>query len=321
MYKYIIYTRVLKKEGENMAGNFEQKSCTRQKALDYAAFGWQRTNVPVPMEDLGKASKKNQPEVVLRRKLDYAYDPTIKSCEQEYLKRDKKRYRQLPILGIIFFLLFLACFVLTVGELWVGISNGLKVYKEAKPAEEESAEDVKAFMIYRAEEAPATDAALEEGDEEESKSIIETIEGYIVKVNDDYLKVVLDLFRGKETSSEEATEEPKEDSEGIADKLGGMIGEPVSYFISAETLVGVIALILFIVFLIIFCSIAKRKKKRAKNEAIKEELKATAAERVNVMRHSDLSLMSKAERKQYMWTRIISDAIIRANGGEGDEED
>ncbi len=309
-----------------MAGNFEQKSCTRQKALDYAAFGWQRTRVPVPMEDLGKASKKNQPEVVVRRKLDYAYDPTIKSCEQEYLKRDKKRYRQLPILGIIFFLLFLACFVLTVGELWVGISNGLKDYKAAKDTEVEGdAETVQTFMIYRAEETPATDATATDAEvtegEEESKSIIETIEGYIVKVNDDYLKVVLDLFRGKETSSEETTEEPKEGSEGIADKLGGMIGEPVSYFISAETLVGVIALILFIVFLIIFCSIAKRKKKRAKNEAIKEELKATAAERVNVMRNSDMSLMNKAERKQYMWTKIISDAIIRANGGDGGEDE
>ena len=86
-------------------GNFEVKAAPYSKALDYNSFGWTRAKGEVPA---GTKIKSKEQIIPIRRRLAYGRDGLLRAYESEYLKREKKRYRQLPILGIICFFLMIA---------------------------------------------------------------------------------------------------------------------------------------------------------------------------------------------------------------------
>lgn len=104
-------------------GNFEYKQATQSKAYNYAAFGWVRSKKAAPAETAVKSKK--EPVVSIRRRAGYAQDGILRGYETEYLKREKKKYRQLPILGIICFLLMIVFLAVAGVELYYGITQGL----------------------------------------------------------------------------------------------------------------------------------------------------------------------------------------------------
>lgn len=106
-----------------VSGNFEVKAAPISKAYDYSSFGWTRAKGDVP-EGTKVKSKKEQ-VVPLRRRLAYGRDGMLRAYENEYLKREKKKYRQLPILGIICFFLMLAFLAVAGVEFYFGITQGL----------------------------------------------------------------------------------------------------------------------------------------------------------------------------------------------------
>ena len=73
---------------------YDSKAVTRRQASAYSSFGW----VLSKERPVVTKKKKNSPEVVVRRKLGFADNPDLARCEGEYLKREKKKYRQLPML-------------------------------------------------------------------------------------------------------------------------------------------------------------------------------------------------------------------------------
>jgi len=87
----------------------------------------------------------------------------------------------------------------------------------------------------------------------------------------------------------------------------------IEKFLNTEILVGIVSFILFVIFLIIFIAVAKIKKKRKiKNEKL-VELEYEAKMIINYMGTRDPSLLSKAKRKEMMWTNIIANGIRQAN--------
>ena len=112
--------------------------------------------------------------------------------------------------------------------------------------------------------------------------------------------------------------------DSVVEILDGIeLPEKVAPFIGFETVVGVVFLVLGVVFIIIFASICKMSKRRkaraAKMAAILETVKVEIAN----MKKTDITLMSKAQRKQYMWESIITNALINARAPvvEKDEDD
>ncbi|MBR1747239.1 MAG: hypothetical protein IJ735_03380 [Clostridia bacterium] len=103
-------------------GNVEMKGAPASKAFAYSSFGWVRAKGPAPE---GTKIKTKEQVIALKRRAQYGQDPQIRAYENEYLQRDKKRYRQLPILGILCFLLMLVFLAVAGVELYYGISQGL----------------------------------------------------------------------------------------------------------------------------------------------------------------------------------------------------
>ena len=264
--------------------SFDQKAFTRAQALKYTSFGWIRSKAPIPA-DLKRA--KNA-DVLMKRKLDFGMNPRINAYEKQYAKLEKKKYNKKPLLGIISFLLMLI-FLLVAGiELYFGISTALNGSKTEEPAS-------------------AT--------ETESTDVLGTVKNILDTVKTDYLSKITSLIDGK---TDETTGEYQE---GFVDSLKNMIGAPISDYINADLLVGIVVLLLSIIFIVWFAEVCKQPKKRAKNEARKEEIRQNAHEIVMDMRRQDLSLMGKTERKSFVWETIITNAIRNANATDDDDDD
>ena len=264
--------------------SFDQKAFTRAQALKYTSFGWIRSKASIPA-DLKRA--KNA-DVLMKRKLDFGMNPRINAYEKQYAKLEKKKYNKKPLLGIISFLLMLV-FLLVAGiELYFGISTALNGSKTEEPAS-------------------AT--------ETESTDVLGTVKNILDTVKTDYLSKITSLIDGK---TDETTGEYQE---GFVDSLKNMVGAPVSDYINADLLVGIVVLLLSIIFIVWFAEVCKQPKKRAKNEARKEEIRQNAHEIVMDMRRQDLSLMGKTERKSYVWETIITNAIRNANATDDDDDD
>ena len=264
--------------------SFDQKAFTRAQALKYTSFGWIRSKAPIPA-DLKRA--KNA-DVLMKRKLDFGMNPRINAYEKQYAKLEKKKYNKKPLLGIISFLLMLV-FLLVAGiELYFGISTALNGTKTEEPAS-------------------AT--------ETESTDVLGTVKNILDTVKTDYLSKITSLIDGK---TDETTGEYQE---GFVDSLKNMVGAPISDYINADLLVGIVVLLLSIIFIVWFAEVCKQPKKRAKNEARKEEIRQNAHEIVMNMRRQDLSLMGKTERKSFVWETIITNAIRNANATDDDDDD
>ena len=264
--------------------SFDQKAFTRAQALKYTSFGWIRSKAPIPA-DLKRA--KNA-DVLMKRKLDFGMNPRINAYEKQYAKLEKKKYNKKPLLGIISFLLMLV-FLLVAGiELYFGISTALNGSKTEEPAS-------------------AT--------ETESTDVLGTVKNILDTVKTDYLSKITSLIDGK---TDETTGEYQE---GFVDSLKNIVGAPISDYINADLLVGIVVLLLSIIFIVWFAEVCKQPKKRAKNEARKEEIRQNAHEIVMDMRRQDLSLMGKTERKSFVWETIITNAIRNANATDDDDDD
>lgn len=296
---------------------YDSKAVTRRQASAYSSFGW----VLSKEKPVVTKKKKNSPEVVVKRKLGFADDPDLARCENQYLKLEKKKYRQLPILGIITFFLMIAFLFVAGMELGYGIADIVeksKVEKE-EPAEEEVEEGV-AIKFFAAEEEEDVEAVGEEEEEEEGEEqgIIDMIKEYAGTIKTDYLSYINNLFDGK-TNEETGEYEP-----GFLDNLKESLPEEVADYLTSEIVVGVIALILFILCLIFFCEIAKKKKKRRKKFAKMAALRREGEAIVADMRKNDLTLMNKSERKHYsmqiMLTNAIRDALAGQGGGDDDDD-
>lgn len=99
--------------------NYDAINVREKDVNAYRTFGWVRTNdKPADVKE-----GKNAPNVVMKRKLPYGRNPDLANCERKYFKLYKKKFRQLPILGIISFLLMIAFFAVAVFELYFGISG------------------------------------------------------------------------------------------------------------------------------------------------------------------------------------------------------
>ena len=297
--------------------NYSIKSIDQTKYGDYQAFGWVRSK-----QGLGAdAPKKSKvPQMFVKRRNGFSYNPRLNDLEATYEKLSKKKHHKAAcvIVGIIFFILFVAFLAVAGVELYFGISNGVKLLKENKATAEN--EETPSEAAYAAEqEAP------EEGEEEEVAKTNPILD-ILNKIHDEYLSKVTGLVEKKEVDEagnpvldEETGEQVKS---GIAVKLADMIPAPVKYFISGDTLVGLVALILFIVCLVIFCECsAKRGKKHRKRLAQIEAIVSEARSIVENMKRNDMSLMNKGERKMYMWETVISNGIRKANGGDDEDDD
>lgn len=97
--------------------NYQEIIVPMNKAHVYEPFGW----VEVPAASYATAPNTKSATVVLRRFNRYAMNSKLRALEDEYVKRSKKKYRQLPILGIITFILTLAFFAVALVELFFGI--------------------------------------------------------------------------------------------------------------------------------------------------------------------------------------------------------
>lgn len=276
--------------------NYDSKAVNASQIAGCMSFGWVRSKSPVP-DELKRKSK--QPLFLMKRKPDFGANPRILALEKEYAKLEKKKYRPQPLLGILTFLLALVFLVFAGLEFYFGISSGMDKKKE-NAAEE------------------AANAASEPTDEE---AAIETetatsspVKDLLDKIETNFSSKITGVFDGK---TDEATGEY---TEGIADKIGNKLGAPVSYFISGDTLVGIISLILGIIFLIIFVKICKLKAKRREKAVKMDVIRGRAQVLVNEMRRSDITLMSKIQRKQYMWETIIGNALSSALASRGADE-
>lgn len=301
------------------ARNYETKAVSRAQAPEYASFGWIRSREPVP-QDMMKRRQKNP--VLMKRKLDFGLNAEIRACEKQYERLAKRKYRAKPLLGILSFILMLAFLAVAGVELYYGISRGADLKKSAKEetseADEAGAETAAPANADGDEAAPAEESPKEgeaegEGAAGEAKS--GGIKAMLDKAHDEYLSKITKAFEGKTDA------ETGERVDGIADKLGSALGGTLADFVSADTLVGLIALILGIVFLALFASVCSIKRKRMKNEDKKAELCARASRVANDMRSRDLSLMGKTQRKQYVWESIITNAIRNANATDDDDDD
>lgn len=294
---------------------YDSKAVTRRQATAYSSFGWVLSN---EKPNVAK-KKKNSPEVVVRRKLGFADNPELARVENEYLKLEKKKYRQLPILGIICFFLMIAFLFVSAMELAYGISDIIAKSKEKKDAAVEDKPETAIVRILTAEEAAdkaddkdKKDDAAEDG---EAQGIMDMVKEYAGLVKNDYLSYINNLFDGK------TNEETGEYTPGILDKAKESLPESIVDYVTSEIVVGVIALILFILCLIFFCEIAKKKSKRAKKNARMAMLRRDGEQIVNDMRRSDLSLMNKADRKRYATQMMLTNAIRDALGNRGDDYD
>jgi cell division protein FtsB len=285
---------------------YEEKAVTRAQAMNYRFFGWVRTNDKIPADNRKKG--KNAPEVVIKRHIEFGADPRIASYENEYRKLEKKKYRRLPILGILCFLLMLIFIAVSGIELYYGITKALDSVKAA------NASNVNSRILAAEESAETTDAASPE-----TSSAFDTVKTKIL----DVLNTVKTNYISKATVylDGKTDEQTGEYTQGIVDKIDSAVGKPVATYLNVDMFAGVVSLILGILFLIFFCSIVKIPKKRAKKEYKMADCQAKAKDAVDKMRRSDLSLMSRDERKQYMWETIISNAIKSANAVEQSDDD
>ncbi len=118
--------------------NYDAINVSEKDVNAYRAFGWVRTkDTPADVKE-----GKNAPNVVMKRKLPYGRNPDLANCERKYFKLYKKKFRQLPILGIFSFLLMIAFFAVAVFELYFGISGIVASSKktDVAPAGEPTAE-------------------------------------------------------------------------------------------------------------------------------------------------------------------------------------
>lgn len=290
---------------ETTVRNYDVKAVPRSEAGDYQSFGWIKSKESVPADMTPKKSK--QPYVLLKRKYEFGSNLALANNEKEYEKLKKKKYRQKPILGIIFFLLMLACLVLTGVELYFGISSGLEKVKADNDVPADSADNADK-PSNASDENPPSDNDAKTGPLDQVKTILETIQK-------DYLSKITDIFDGKTNA------ETGEYTNGIADNIAASMQPPIKYFINANNIVAVIALVLAIIFIILFAEVCKIKKKRSAKFAKMNDLLVESEEIANEMRRRDLSLMGRTQRKQYMWTNIIANGIRQANGTDDDDDD
>ena len=296
--------------------NYEEKAVTRKQAVAYQSFGWIRSSDKPNLENYNK--KKNRPEVVIKRKLDFSDNGALSNLEEQYLKLEKKKYKNKPILGIITFLLMLAFIVVGGLEIYFGISRAL----ENQPANEETVDENGEGNVEDAKKALLAQESSEKDTNEENKEGENTQEGgfsivaILDTINNDYLSVVTNLVDGKVDA------ESGEYVPGIIDNVASNLPAPINAYVNANLVVGVVALIIGIIFLIIFANVAGMKKKRAKKFAKMQNIRERAEEIVFNMRKNDISLMSRTQRKQYLWQSIITNAIRDAMPTEeGDDED
>ena len=111
---------------------FQQKSVSADQISESVAFGWVRTKTPVPAEE---ASVNPNLVMVLKRKIEFANDPTISTAEREYYTIRNKVYKPKKVLFAIFTILWILCLLLTIVEVAIAVKNGITISKNAKPAE------------------------------------------------------------------------------------------------------------------------------------------------------------------------------------------
>ena len=195
------------------------------------------------------------------------------------------------------------------------VTTNTKTPKTTKYFTDTCKEEKKLSPVATPANASQTDTTTTDTATTENKGILDTIKGVLDNVHDNYLSKVTGIFDGK-------TDDAGVYTDGIADKVGAILPSPVNLFISADTLVGLIAFILFIVCLIIFCECsAKQKKKYLKRQGQIASILAEAKSTVQRMKENDMSLMNKGERKMYMWETVISNGIRKANGGDDEDDD
>lgn len=173
--------------------NYDEINVRAKDVSAYRIFGWVRTKDKPQKVKNGK----NAPNVVMKRKFPYGENADLARCEKKYFKLYKKKYRQLPILGILSFVLMLCFFAVTVFELYFGISAiaaNSKTNDEDKPEEEISTEESLSLALYADETAEEdTDEAT---DEEETATESKGIKDILNEINDKYIAANLDpLFK------------------------------------------------------------------------------------------------------------------------------
>ena len=107
--------------------NYDTKATVRSRSGEYMNFGWIPSKDRVP--DGTKVKSKKEPVILMKRKYEFATNGRLVSLENDYEKLSKKKYRNKPLLGIIFFLLMFALLVVTGVVLYFGISAGLEGMK------------------------------------------------------------------------------------------------------------------------------------------------------------------------------------------------
>lgn len=159
---------------------------------------------------------------------------------------------------------------------------------------------VAAFGLYL-----GISAILDEKKDDATAQEESSIKTMLNDINEDYFSKVTSLLDGKED----------DDTDGIVVTLKDALGEDIGKYITADILVGIVALILAIIFIIWFAEVAKQPKKKKKNEAKKAELRQKGAEIVAAINQANPSLMSKMDRKRYMWETIITNSLRNAYYG------
>ncbi|MCR4661507.1 MAG: hypothetical protein K5765_05845 [Clostridia bacterium] len=303
--------------------SFQQKSVSVREIEENSAFGWVRTRDQVSPED-----RAANLDVVMKRKLEFAYDPTISAAEKEYNEIKNKVFKPKKVLLAIFTILCILTLLVTIVELAIGIKNGVDITKANKanpPAQENTEEEAQNAFFAQGFESHIH--IYMEGEEEESSSevvdeennqgggfSINTIFEKVGEYNEKIFGFALKLFRDKTDGEGNVTEE------GIATKLGNMIGNAsVKPFISAEIFVGLIFLILFIIFAIVAGSCNKYKKKNRKINDRKEVLLDIGRDRVKEMKKANPYLMNRSERSMHILSTSIARGIITAENYEDGE--
>lgn len=162
--------------------NYDSVNVREKDVEAYRTFGWVRTNdKPVEVK-----KGKNAPNVVMKRKLPYGRNFDLANCERKYFKFYKKKYRQLPILGILSFFLMIAFFVVAVFELYFGISG---IVASSKKTDGESEKTTDTPAAENADDTTKTDDDTNnETDDDKSNGIKDILNN----INDNYFAKYLD---------------------------------------------------------------------------------------------------------------------------------
>ncbi len=171
--------------------NYDSVNVREKDVEAYRAFGWVRTNdKPVNVKEGKKA-----PTVVMKRKLPYGRNPDLANCERKYFKLYKKKYRQLPILGILSFFLMIAFFAVAVFELYFGIGGIVASSKNTDDAVAPT-EQGESTAPSNADDTDDKTATADKNTETTDDAKSNGIKDILNNINDNYVAKYLDpLFK------------------------------------------------------------------------------------------------------------------------------